>query len=235
MPTSTKLANEALKYIQQNPHGIFNKMNGPQLAAVGAALTRKLTLIQGRLDIPLETSVPFTFYAVEPNIRVSSSVGPPGTGKTTTASAIGFGFTHQCRSLSPNSKVLACAFSNVGADNLAEGFLKLGLKVVRVGKPSAVSEHLWDITVEAAIDKDPDAQKALNSAAKATALLADFKRKSKKDKKSNMLSERMVQDAATAAVKESIRVSHNPRLRFLHSLQQDHHLLTCGSNCFYYP
>jgi hypothetical protein len=179
MPSSVKLANEALKYIQQNPHGIFKPMNGPQLAAAGAALTRKLTMIQG----------------------------PPGTGKTTTASAIGFGFTHQCRSLSPNAKVLACAFSNVGADNLAEGFLKLGLKVVRVGKPSAVSEHLWDITVEAAIDRDPEAQKALNAATRASALLANFKRKSTKDKKSNVLSERIVQDAATAAVKESIKVS----------------------------
>ena len=48
MPTSTKLANEALRYIQQNPHGIFRPMNGPQLAAVGAALTRKLTMIQGK-------------------------------------------------------------------------------------------------------------------------------------------------------------------------------------------
>jgi hypothetical protein len=179
MPSSAKLANEALKYIQQNPHGIFNPMNGPQLAAVGAALTRKLTMIQG----------------------------PPGTGKTTTAGAIGFGFTHQCRSLSPNAKVLACAFSNVGADNLAEGFLKLGLKVIRVGRPSAVSENLWDITVEAAIHRDPEAQKALNGAAHATAMLAELKRKSKKDKKSSVLSERMVQDAATAAVKASIKVS----------------------------
>ena len=113
MPNSVKLANQALSYIQKNPHSIFNPMNEPQLAAIGAALTQKLTIIQA----------------------------PPGSGKTSTAGAIGFGFTHQYRSLSPNNaKVLACAFSNVGADSLAEGFLKLGLKVIRVGKASAVSE-----------------------------------------------------------------------------------------------
>ena len=60
MPSSVKLANQALAYIQKNPHNVFNPMNGPQLAAIGAALTRKLTMIQG----------------------------PPGSGKTSTAGAI---------------------------------------------------------------------------------------------------------------------------------------------------
>jgi hypothetical protein len=179
MPTSVKLANQALAYIQKNPHKVFNPMNGPQLSAIGAALTRKLTLIQG----------------------------PPGTGKTSTAGAIGFGFTHQCRSISPNAKVLACAFSNVGADNLAEGFLKLGLNVVRVGKASAVSENLWDRTLDAAIDKDPEAQKALQHAAHATAQLTKLKReRSGKNSNTGMLSDNTVQDIATAAVKQSIKV-----------------------------
>jgi hypothetical protein len=183
MPNSVKLANQALSYIQKNPHNIFNPMNGPQLAAIGAALTRKLTMIQG----------------------------PPGSGKTSTAGAIGFGFTHQCRSLSPNAKVLACAFSNVGSDNLAEGFLKLGLKVIRVGKASAVSEYLWDNTLDAAIDADPEAQKALQNAALATAQLAKLQQKRKaggKNGNSNsmsMLSDKTVREIATAAVKQSIQ------------------------------
>lgn len=85
MPSSVKLANQVLTYVQANTHnGLFKPLNGPQLAAIGAALTRKLTLIQG----------------------------PPGTGKTLTASVIGFGFTHQCRSISSNAKVLACGTSN---------------------------------------------------------------------------------------------------------------------------
>jgi hypothetical protein len=178
MPNSLKLANQALSHIQKNPHRLFNPMNGPQLASIGAALTRKLTMIQG----------------------------PPGTGKTTVANAIGFGFTHQCRSISPNAKVLACAFSNVGADNLAEGMIKLGLKVVRVGKASGVSENLWEHTLDAAIDKDPEAQKALQNALRATAQLAKLNTR-KKGKNASSMPERIVQEMATAAVKNSIHVS----------------------------
>mmetsp|Transcript_23448 Transcript_23448/g.65080 ORF Transcript_23448/g.65080 Transcript_23448/m.65080 type:complete len:1077 (-) Transcript_23448:2841-6071(-) len=180
MPSSVKLGNQVLNYVQSNS-GVgkaFKPLNAPQLAAIGAALTRKLTLIQG----------------------------PPGTGKTTTAGVIGFGFTHQCRSLSPNAKVLASAFSNAGADNLAEGFLQLGLKVVRIGKASAISESLWRFTLDAAIDADPEARKASKLAASATAQLMKI-RKDKKNKNSNGagMSERAAQEIATAAVKRSIR------------------------------
>ena len=189
MPSSVKLANQVLAYIQNNPHNVFATMNAPQLAAIGAALTRKLTLIQG----------------------------PPGTGKTLTASAIAFGFTHQCRSISSNAKVLACAFSNVGSDNLADGFLRLGLKVVRVGKPSAVSEHLWDYTLDAAIERDPDAQAALQNAARATAQLAKV-RSQKRGHKNSVLSERMAQELATTAVKQSIKVRYIWESHLVHSL-----------------
>ena len=90
MPSSVKLANQVLTYVQANTrNGLFKPLNGPQLAAIGAALTRKLTLIQG----------------------------PPGTGKTLTASMIGFGFTHQCRSISSNAKVLACGTYQICRSN----------------------------------------------------------------------------------------------------------------------
>ncbi|CAJ1954310.1 unnamed protein product [Cylindrotheca closterium] len=187
MPTSLKLANQALTYMQKNPNQLFNPMNGPQLASIGAALTRKLTMIQG----------------------------PPGTGKTTVASAIGFGFTHQCRSISPNSKVLACAFSNVGADNLAESMLKLGLRVVRIGKPSGVSENLWDFTLDSFIDKDPEAQKALQNAARATAQLTKMQSQRKGKKVGNAPSERAIQDIATAAVKSSIQACNTAAAKAL--------------------
>jgi hypothetical protein len=124
------------------------------------------------------------------------------------ASSIAFGFVHQCRSISTNTKVLACAFSNVGADNLAEQMVKLGLNVVRIGKASAVSESLWDYTLDAAIDKDPTAQKALQNAAWATSQLPSSKARRKGDSrsKSSILSERSKRDVATAAVKASIEV-----------------------------
>jgi len=59
---------------------------------------------------------------------------------TTTAGSIAFAFMHQCRSLSNHCKSLAAAFSNVGADNIVENFLKHGMKVVRVS--NLVGSHV---------------------------------------------------------------------------------------------
>jgi regulator of nonsense transcripts 1 len=174
---STKYANEVLGYLQINPDKLFPEFNGPQLSAIGASLTRRLTMIQG----------------------------PPGTGKTTVAASIAFGFVHQCRNMPGYEKVLACAFSNVGADNLAEKMIKLGLKVIRVGKASGVSSSLWDYTLDAAIDKDPDAQKAIKAAAKATANLRLLELSSGKV---DAALEKSRREAATQAVKASIEVSY---------------------------
>lgn len=180
---SSKLTNQVLGYFQSNPQQLFSPFNGPQLSAIGAALTRKLTMIHG----------------------------PPGTGKTTVAASIAFGFVHQCRT-SPNlpkhSKVLVTAFSNVGADNLAEQLIRLGLKVVRVGKASAVTKGLWDYTLDAAIARDPHAKKALEDATKATSNLRGTSAKPGKKGsgrgKLDIASERNKRDLATAAVKASI-------------------------------
>jgi hypothetical protein len=179
LPTSTQLANQVMAYIQSQE--LFPMYNEPQLTAIRAALTRRLTLIQG----------------------------PPGTGKTTTAGSIAFGFVHQCRNISPHCKVLATAFSNIGADNLAEKFLSLGLKVVRVGKASGVSESLWSHTLDAAIQRDPNAQKALDEAAKVTAKVkrTSREREDKRKNKGSLSAERAKRDEATAAVKASIQVS----------------------------
>eukprot|EP00814_Leptocylindrus_danicus_P000674 CAMPEP_0116048430 /NCGR_PEP_ID=MMETSP0321-20121206/29548_1 /TAXON_ID=163516 /ORGANISM="Leptocylindrus danicus var. danicus, Strain B650" /LENGTH=938 /DNA_ID=CAMNT_0003530631 /DNA_START=274 /DNA_END=3087 /DNA_ORIENTATION=- len=165
--SSTQLANEVLRYIQANPNRTFPPFNPPQLTSIAAALSRRFTMIQG----------------------------PPGTGKTTVAAAIGFGFVHQSRQLSPHAKVLACAFSNVGADQLALSLIKVGLKVVRVGRPSSIAPELWDSTLDAAIEKDPDAQRALSAAAEATALL----------RKNGSNSNGRYRELATAAVKASIQ------------------------------
>lgn len=180
---SAELANQVLGYLQTNPQGIFSAFNGPQLSAIGAALTRKLTMIHG----------------------------PPGTGKTTVAGSIAFGFVHQCRqskNLPKHSKVLASAFSNVGADNLAEQLVRLGLKVVRVGKASAVSPSLWDYTLDAAIERDPEAKKALEEATRATSNLRgsniQSQRKGGGKSKADIASERNKRDLATTAVKNSI-------------------------------
>ncbi|CAB9496919.1 polymerase alpha-associated DNA helicase A [Seminavis robusta] len=179
--SSLQMAKKAITFMKSDNQQIFEEFNQPQLAAINAALTRRLTLIQG----------------------------PPGTGKTSVASAIGFGFAYQCKMLSAagNAKVLACACSNVGADNLADRLVKLGLKVVRIGRPSAVSESLWDHTLDAAIDRDPDAQNALKHAARATAALRESQKSNNKSRggtSSGSIVD-VTRDIATAAVKASIK------------------------------
>jgi len=110
---------------------------------------------------------------------------------------------------------LACAFSNIGADNLAEQLIRLGLKVVRVGKASGVTESLWDYTLDAAIDRDPAARKAQEDAAKATSNLRKFsssqhssKRGNSHTKRGNMAIARAKREAATTAVKAAIEASN---------------------------
>jgi len=171
---SVAMTNEVLQYMQSNPHHLFPVWNQPQLNAIGAALTRRLTLLQG----------------------------PPGTGKTTVGASIAFGFVHQCRNIAPgNTKVLACAFSNVGADNFAEQLIQLGLKVVRIGKAStAISESLWGSSLDAAIHADPEACSALRMAATATAQL-----KKSLSSQQSLSSKSSKRAAATAAVKASIQ------------------------------
>lgn len=127
-----------------------------------------------------------------------------------------FGFVHQCRNISPHTKVLATAFSNVGADNLAEAVLKLGLKIVRIGKPSAVTEALWEYTLDAAIGRDDQAQRALADAARATAALSaetttnslhmGKKGKTGSTQSAGSMKKTMLRDAATRAVRKSIEV-----------------------------
>lgn len=175
MRSSARLAAQTMKQIRNNPL-MFREFNAPQKSAIEAALTRRLTLIQG----------------------------PPGTGKTVVAAAIGFGFVQQCRTISPHTKPIACAFSNVGADNLAEALVRLGLKIVRLGKPSGVSEALWNCTLDAAIDRDSEAQKSLKNAARATAVLR--KVGNTKGHAVTSSSEQSLRDAATLAVKASIQV-----------------------------
>ena len=52
-------------------------------------------------------------------------------------------------------QVMATAFSNVAADNLLEGVLRLGLRAVRIGRPATVRPALWDATLDAMVEKHP--------------------------------------------------------------------------------
>ena len=50
-------------------------------------------------------------------------------------------------------KILACAQSNVAADNLLEGLIKLGVSAVRLGRPVNIRSELWNHTVDALLQQ----------------------------------------------------------------------------------
>ena len=73
--------------------------------------------------------------------------GPPGTGKTTTIAEV-------IRQLvARGERVLACAPSNTGVDNLLERLLQSGEAVVRLGHPARVSEELRQHTLDALVEE----------------------------------------------------------------------------------
>ena len=75
--------------------------------------------------------------------------GPPGTGKTTTVA-------HLIRqAVLGGQRVLACAPSNTGVDNLLEKLVGLGLNAIRIGHPARVLESLQEHTLDYLVDADP--------------------------------------------------------------------------------
>ncbi len=79
--------------------------------------------------------------------------GPPGTGKTVTAVAV------VEVGVERGKRVLACADSNGAVDNLVEGLVDKGLKVVRLGHPFRVNETLLSHTLDAKLETHPSQKK----------------------------------------------------------------------------
>ena len=114
-----------------------NLMNDSQKKALFNAIQRPIALIQG----------------------------PPGTGKTRTACNI----LSTIVQLKENRlrdggrkaqgfktlKMLAVAHSNVATDNMLDGLLQLGVRVVRIGRPSSVRAALWAHTLDARLQLEP--------------------------------------------------------------------------------
>ncbi|HSH04894.1 MAG TPA: AAA domain-containing protein [Anaerolineae bacterium] len=82
--------------------------------------------------------------------------GPPGTGKTTTLVE----FIQQA--VARGERVLACAPSHMGVDNLFAGLLESGLNVLRLGHPARVLPALRDQTLDMQVANHPDTGMAHN-------------------------------------------------------------------------
>lgn len=80
--------------------------------------------------------------------------GPPGTGKTTTVAEV-------IRQLvARGEKVLACAPSNIGVDNLFERLLDAGIRAVRLGHPARVLPQLRANTLDLLVEEHRDVRLA---------------------------------------------------------------------------
>jgi len=75
--------------------------------------------------------------------------GPPGTGKTTTVVEL------IRQAVQRGAKILACAPSNTGVDNLLEKLVANRIRVVRIGHPARVQEELQAYTLDALVESDP--------------------------------------------------------------------------------
>lgn len=75
--------------------------------------------------------------------------GPPGTGKTTTVAEL------IRQAVSKGRRVLACAPSNTGVDNLLEKLVGLRIDAIRIGHPARVLESLQEHTLDYLVEADP--------------------------------------------------------------------------------
>lgn len=117
-------------------------LNPSQMSALTKSITRPLSLIQG----------------------------PPGCGKTYTACIllatlatlreerlkVG-GIQAKGQKL---SKILACAHSNIATDNILDGLIKLGLNVLRIGRPANINSNLWNYTLDSKLQSNIEWQEA---------------------------------------------------------------------------
>jgi len=80
--------------------------------------------------------------------------GPPGTGKTTAVVEL------IRQAIRRGQRVLACAPSNLGVDNLFERLLAAGQRAVRLGHPARVLPQLREHTLDLLVAQHPDVRLA---------------------------------------------------------------------------
>jgi len=114
-------------------------------------ISKPLKIFNGKLNNSQRAAV-FKAVASDPVFLVH---GPPGTGKTTTVSEIIY------QLVKVGNRVLATADSNVATDNLVEKLANYGIKVVRVGNPSRITDTVVKYTLDYLLQYDEDYKRAL--------------------------------------------------------------------------
>ncbi len=93
--------------------------------------------------------------------------GPPGTGKTTTLTAL------ILAAVARGDKILACAPSNLAVDNLAARLAAAGANIVRVGHPVRVHKIVRPYALDVLVEQHPDYRRAKKTRKEAAALNRD--------------------------------------------------------------
>ncbi|KAL3136519.1 hypothetical protein ABBQ38_005768 [Trebouxia sp. C0009 RCD-2024] len=87
--------------------------------------------------------------------------GPPGTGKTRTLLAFMEVMVKTPSMIFPFAPILACADTNAAVDNIVEGLVQRGVKVVRLGQPAKVRADVRGSCLEAFCEKTVEGKRAI--------------------------------------------------------------------------
>lgn len=138
----------ALQQAQQADRGRLGRWRRVLLGELEPAWNREEPLIpfNEHLDNSQQAAVRFALTVED----VGIIHGPPGTGKTTAVVEL------IRQAVRRGQRVLACAPSNLGVDNLFERLLAAGEKVVRLGHPARVMPALRNHTLDLLAETHPD-------------------------------------------------------------------------------
>uniref|UniRef100_A0A0G4HN17 Uncharacterized protein n=1 Tax=Chromera velia CCMP2878 TaxID=1169474 RepID=A0A0G4HN17_9ALVE len=137
-----------------------------QDVAVRAALSRRLTLIQGPPGTGKTRTSCLILGTLAQMMRTARLRGHEPVNRFEKLFTIESKEKEQAlRSIPPQppklEKILAAAFSNVAADNILEGLLKMGVKAVRVGRSNVVNPLLYNYTADALVRQHPEVKAAV--------------------------------------------------------------------------
>ena len=96
--------------------------------------------------------------------------GPPGTGKTTTVVEV------VRQAIRQGGRVLVCAPSNLGVDNVLERLIVAGENAVRLGHPARVLPALRERTLDLLVEAHPDSRQSRKFVKEAHALFRQSSR-----------------------------------------------------------